>query len=218
VSRLRLAVAMLVALPLAGCGLFNPAEPEPAPAFTGPPPSYADPDATLETIALSIELQGAGNSAFNVDAYMDAFANAASGDGADVVMLFDPADVALFPNVATAWSPAREREFYGDFIARYPYAYSMAWIDLPNDPPDDNQSTPRLVYRRYEVHAHISDTDSVLIAVGLADLEFRSGSGGRWVISKWTDKVDPAIGSPPQPPAENDNRSFGWRRLDSQGS
>ncbi len=215
---MRRLLALALALPLAGCSLFNPAEPETAPDFTGPPPSYADPNETLETIALSIELQGAGNSAFNVDAYMDAFSNLASGDGVDVVTVFDPADVALFPNATTAWTPAREREFYGDFIAQYPWAYTMAWIDLPNDPPDDTEGSTRLVYRRYEVHAHISETDSVLIAVGLADLEFRSGSGGRWVISKWTDKVDPAIGSPPQPPAEDDNRTLGWRRLESQGS
>lgn len=207
-------LALLATAALAGCGLFTPAEPERAIAFEGLEPTYALPESTLLTIARCIEGKGAGNTALNVDAYADAFAQAARGDGAEYDADFDPLDVALssnFPPIADQWSLARERIFFSHLAAVDPAEYRMRWFPEPQR-PDDPQANPHTLHRRYELHAYPPSSDSVLIAVGYCDLEFRQGSAGRWVISKWNDRVDPAVGSPPQ---NTNNRSIGYRRLES---
>ena len=89
----------------------------------------------------------------------------------------------------------------------------MIWTPDPfnPDPPHDPNATVELRHRAYQVTAKQSDGSLAIIAVGYAELLFVRTTTGRWVITVWSDHVDPAYGgaNPPNP----DQVCLGWRRL-----
>jgi hypothetical protein len=83
----------------------------------------------------------------------------------------------------------------------YPYDYT--------NPGGDRM----ILHRRYEVYAlQQSPADTLLITVGFADLYFAKISPSRWALYRWEDRVDPRVGAQP---ANEDHRTFGYRRLNA---
>jgi hypothetical protein len=197
-----------------GCGLFTPAVPEPP---TGRPIvlDYRSPEATLRTMALGIESKGQGASA-----WLGAFADSSSPeDGPGYHQFFDPADLDFYESACgceapTSWRNSQEQAFYLEFLSVRPsdgYTILFEEVDENPDPPAGDEEA--LLHRRYRVFATAPDGNSTsIIAVGFADLTFTKISADRWLITRWNDHVDPAVGVNPSDPEQ---LSLGRRRLES---
>ncbi|HYM81175.1 MAG TPA: hypothetical protein VEY91_07155 [Candidatus Limnocylindria bacterium] len=198
----------------AGCdGLFRPAVPEQAEDGTLIQRDYSDPDATLNTLKLAIEAKGlnGGN-----EAYLDGFADELR-HGRAFRAFFDPADSAQrvqSGGTVPAWVLQNEQTFYSSFINyRTADKYRMTWeVDVEN-PRDDFGDTEATIHRKYTVVAESLDgSQTLVIAVGFADLLFYRSSG-EWVINRWIDRIDLSIVVTPEQPEQ---RTLGHRRLQLQ--
>lgn len=202
-----------------GCnGLFTPAVPEPP---TGNPivANYRSPEAALQTMALGIAAKAEGRAA-----YLGAFADSTSpSDSAGYHQVFDPTVVDFWKQTSgrtppSDWDFSLEQSFFLKFVATiYPGHEFIAIFELGDRPdPDPVPTEPNRVelYRRYTVFAvSPADNSTSIIAIGLANLTFRRFPGERWLITRWEDRLDPAVGAIP---AEQDQLTLGRRRLDSQ--
>ena len=77
----------------------------------------------------------------------------------------------------------------------------------------DNVAGTALLHRHYTVTAKTSSSTAI-IAIGYVDLVLVRYDG-RWWVLLWEDRLDDAIGVDP---VIKDNRTIGWRRLDSVSS
>jgi hypothetical protein len=210
--RLRAVIALLATLALAGalsgCDLFEPATPETGAGGPDIAIDLSDPDSTLVTMARAMQEKAEG-----LTAYMQTLSDPVT-DGAAFRATFDAAVASQFPNPPAVWSNDLERAFYGYFIDYRPAdRYRLLW-EVDEENPDDPSATPRVLHRRYQVLALSSSSppDTTRIAVGFATLTFANVSG-RYVITTWDDRYDPSVGVNP---ADPDDRSFSWRRLESR--
>lgn len=198
-----------------GCrGLFTPAIPEPP---SGRPIvlNYRTPEDALSTMRLGIEAKGQGASA-----WLGAFADSSRPeDGLGYRQFFDPDDLAFFQSACgceapTLWRNSQEQAFYLEFLSVRPsddYTIQFAEIEARPDPPAGD--TEAVLHRYYRVLATTLDGSSTMvIAVGFADLTFTKKSADRWLITRWDDRVDPAIGVNPSDPEQ---LTLGRRRLES---
>lgn len=200
----------LLAVLVAGCDLFKPATP--VAGNTGPTllPSYATPESCLRYMQLGVELKDNTGQ----DAYLGALADTTT-DGIGFHAFFDPAvwnafDASLLP---TDWDLRHEAQFLAVFIRSFADPYEMKWLPDEVHPYDDDLGDTRILHRRYEVRAlRQSPVDTLLIAVGYADLYFARISAAHWALYRWQDRVDPAVGTPP---ADPDQQTFGSRRLNA---
>jgi hypothetical protein len=211
---LRAAAALAVLLLAPGCGLFKPASPEIATGGRGLVGNYTHPESCLSYMKLGIEQKGAGG----LQLYIGALADT-SIDLVGFHALFDPADwnSALSSNPPDDWDLGYERDFFNNFALKRSYPYLMIWTpDSLNwdDKSDDNAWT---LYRHYEVFSLETTqggVDSVLFAVGYAELHFIRVSASRWALRIWKDRIDPMIGANP---ANELWRTMGYRRLKPSG-
>jgi hypothetical protein len=189
-----------------GCrGLFAPAIPEPP---TGKPivPHYETVEATLRTMKLAIAAKGQGASA-----WLGAF------DEQGYHQDFDDRDVSVFEGAGGVapkdWGYSQEQNFYLSFIEVRPSdAYVAIFDSVEVDPDPPPTATQALIHRHYRVLANAPDGNSTLIiAIGKADLTFTESSG-RWLITRWADRVDSTVTEHPDDPWQ---LTFGRRRLES---
>ena len=201
---------------LSGCkGLFTPAVPEPP---TGPPVqhNYSSPEATLRTMAEGMAAKGQGSSA-----WLGAFADSTSpDDDFGYHQIFDPDVLAAFVQSGGTdpgdWGAKEERFFFQDFTGTVHTSDSFEAkfdsLDFPQDPPAGADEA--LLYRSYKVVARPVDSpDSTIIAIGIADLTFRRTRTNEWLIARWVDHFDPAVGLNP---TDKEQVTLGRRRLDHQ--
>jgi hypothetical protein len=201
---------------LSGCkGLFTPAVPEPP---TGPPVEhdYSSPEATLRTMAEGMAAKGQGSSA-----WQGAFADSTSpDDDFGYHQIFDPDVLTAFVQsggtAPTDWRWKEEGFFFQDFTSTVhtsdSFEANFDSLAFPQDPPAGADEA--LVYRSYKVVARPVDSpDSTIIAIGTADLTFRRTRTNQWLITRWVDHVDPAVGLNP---ADQEQVTLGRRRLDHQ--
>jgi hypothetical protein len=192
-----------------GCnGLFTPAIPEPP---SGRPivPHYETVEATLNTMKLAIAAKGQqGNSA-----WLGAF------DEQGYHQDFDDRDVSVFEGACQCkapkdWGFAQEQNFYLSFIAVRPSDEYVAMFDSVENDPDTPPApgAPQVIHRHYQVLANAPDGNSTLIiAIGKVDLTFTESSG-RWLVTRWADRVDSTVTEHPVDPWQ---LTFGRRRLES---
>jgi len=197
-----------------GCkGLFTPAIPEP-PSGSPIVPDYRSPEATLNTMKLGIAAKGLGASAW-LGAFPD---STRPEEGPAYHQIFDPFDLASFEAACQCdgpsdWRAGQEQNFYLAFIAVRPSDEYAASFEVVEDHPDvDPVGDTANRYRYYKVLATAPDGNSrLVIAIGFADLTFTK-EGDRWLITRWEDHVDPAIGVNPIDPYQ---LTLGRRRLES---
>lgn len=205
-----LALAWLTSTGAVGaCNLFRPAVPEAGGVGRIVPTNYRDPDATLATLALAIEDKGRGN---GQSVYLGGLADSTT-DGRAFHAFFDPAVLSRFQpgQIPPDWNLTYERNFYSNFARFRTGEYGVHWF--PDDPnPDQFEFDTATLHRKYEIYERIDGGDSLLIAIGFADLYFISHSGD-WVIARWQDRVDPTRGANPRNP---DEVAYGFRRLERQ--
>jgi len=181
----RLASILLLALPLSGCGLFNPANPE-TPGQTGgiPLPSLtSDPDSALISLRIGLETK-------SVSFYSHALAESSVVSDAEFHAFFDPQDFAEYQSQTghqppTDWTSSQERTFFSSFVTLVPVNYTVVFTpDV--DRPDQRGDQTTLFYRHYRVFA-----GSIPEAVGLMDLVLRRvGVSQEWKIVQWVDRRD----------------------------
>ena len=206
-----LAVAALFGLPLVGCNLFKPTDPEPPSSRVVLRTDYSFPDSTLRTIALAIADKGENGRL----AYLNALADT-TRDGRGFHAIFLPEVVRRFQaanaTIPDDWNRDRESRFYFNFVAKQPGAYGMSWeLDVRDPDLIDETAGSATLYRRYEVQAALVGGSSVTLALGFARLDFILATGNRWVIIRWEDRL------PPAPPGDYpDDLTFGSRRLELQ--
>lgn len=197
-----------------GCrGLFTPAIPEPP---RGQPiiPNYRDPEATLRTMEKAMQAKGDGAAA-----WLGAFADPSRPeDGPAYLQLFDPADLAFFQGACTCEVPTssgfrQEELFYHGFLNELPSDTRVAFFDSVVTAPPDPQptDTEALLYRSYRVEATAQDGSTRIIAVGFANLTFTKNAAGNWLITRWNDHFDPAVGVDP---SDQMHVTLGRRRLE----
>jgi hypothetical protein len=199
----------LLAVLLAGCGLFRPARPEIGAGGGGLLPDYSAPESCLLYMRVGIERKDSDGQ----NAYVGALANA-SQDGIGFHAFFDQAVWNAYTGVPPQdWDLRHETLFYSAFIRLTGDPYEMSWLPDEFNPHDDISGDTVVVHRRYEVRALRAATrDSLLIAVGYADLYFARISASRWALTRWMDRVDPNVGAQPADPLQ---QTFGSRRLNS---
>jgi hypothetical protein len=206
--RAGLALGLLAVL-VAGCDLFKPASPEVGGGGFTLLPSYATPESCLRYMQIGIERKD------NVGqvAYLGALADTTT-DGLGFHAFFDPAVLNAYTGIPpTDWDLRHEAQFLSVFIRSFGDPYEMRWLSDEVHPHDDDFGDHMILHRRYEVRAlRQSTADTLLIAVGYADLYFARISAARWALYLWQDRVDPAVGAQP---AVDDQRTFGYRRLNA---
>jgi hypothetical protein len=207
-ARAGLALGLLAVL-LAGCDLFKPASPEAGGGGSTLLPSYAAPESCLRYMQVGIERKD------NVgqDAYLGAMADTTT-DGAGFHAFFDPAVWNAYTGIKpTDWDLRHEATFLSVFIRLRAEPYEMRWLPDEFHPHDDDlDGDHKILHRRYTVRALQSTGDSLLIAVGYADLYFTRISAARWALTRWEDRVDPDVGAQPADPLQ---QTFGSRRLNA---
>lgn len=208
--------AAALAIMLAGCANpFEPAKPEP-PDPSGFTPDFTTPPKVLITLADALANKGPAGRLAWADAMADS-----TGPGTRGFFAFhDPLVLSawrLSSSVPTPdpWKLENERRFYDWFVARYDGEYSMVWDRDDTSPIDDidDAAGTALLHRKYYVAATPSTT-TLIIAIGYVDL-YMVKYDGRWFVTRWQDRLDPLIGVDP---VDQDNRTLGWRRLESSSS
>lgn len=214
-SRLRGILLLALCVALAGCrGLFTPAVPEP-PTTVPFVPNYSSPTATMNTMENALHAK-----AFGRTAWLDAFAPDSTGPGTPAYHhFFDPADVSAFVGscggceAPTTWDQSRETAFFQYFLGVRPSDnYSLTLTAVPERPDPEPGEDEVTLYREYLVIATSPDeTSTLIIARGAADITFTRISGS-WVITRWSDHLDPDVGPFPVNPYE---LSMGRLRLEA---
>lgn len=197
-----------------GCkGLFTPAIPPRPDPGSIPPPNYASPESTLKTMknGLAAKAQGSGH-------WLGAFADSSAPGVPGYHQFFDPFDVDAFVTncgcqAPSDWSLPQEQTFYFQFLGVRPGdTYGAVFDSVDSNPDPLPASTQAILHRHYLVIATSPDGNSTLIiAIGYADLTFAK-VGDRWLIRRWDDHVDPAVGVNPVDPYQ---LTLGRRRLES---
>ncbi len=210
-------IALALAVSVSGCrNPFQPATPE---LPTGLPviENFSSPDSLLTTMANAVMKKGTSGR----NAYYHALADSTGG--------LTPGFYAVpYPAVADAWRLTAQRDppnpwnlpleklFYDYLIAVLPgFTYSFAWAHDNTQSVDilDDGAGTALYHRYYELQASSADgLTTKTIAVGYADL-YMLKVNSRWYLTRWEDRVgkDQSLADPEQ-------RSMGWRRLDSTTS
>jgi len=210
--RAGLVLGLLGAL-LAGCDLFKPATPETGGGGASLIANYSTPDSCLRYIEVGIERKDA----VGQTAYLGALADSGKGDGVGFHAFFDPVVWNAYTGFKPAdWNLDYETQFLPLFIQKYADPYQVTWLPDVYHPHDDEIDADHMIlHRRYEVRALRQVTgDTLLIAVGYADLYFTRITTSRWAMVRWEDRVDPNVGAEPANPVQ---RCFGYRRLNGSG-
>jgi hypothetical protein len=202
----------------AGCtDLFKPRTPEP-PTEAGVPTNYFDPDSTLATMARAIVAKAGSNA---LSAYLGGLADSVgAGDGAEFYAYFDAAAAARWQSVSgrelpAVWTriPLEERFFNSLPGLSGTRPFEFDWLPDVEHPIDEELGiNQKLLHRQYLLLALPTGVENAdTLAIGYADLLFiKSLSADKWVIRRWQDRVDPAVGANPVNPSQ---LSFSARRL-----
>lgn len=215
-SRWLLPTALALALAGGGCtNPFAPATPEP-PDSGGIVEDFSTPAKLLSTLEAAMSNKGPAGRL----AWRDALADSV-GDGTRAFYAFQD------PRVLSAWllsSPVtppnpwtidNETRFYDRFIGQFDGEYVMTFDRDDTSPLDDIRDAEgtALLHRKYYVAATNAST-TLIVAVGYVDL-YLVKYQGRWFVTRWDDRLDALIGVDP---ADPNNRTLGWRRLESAAS
>jgi hypothetical protein len=196
---------------LAGCNLFKPASPEIGGSGATLLTDYSLPDSCLRYMQVGIERK---DNAGQV-AYIGALADS-TRDGVGFHAFFDLAVWNAYKGAGGTppadWDLQHESDqFFPTFIRLYSDPYEMKWLPDEFNPHDVDNGDSRILHRRYEVRAvRQSTADTLLIAVGYADLYFSRISASRWALTRWEDRVAPDVGVQPADPVQ---QTIGSRRL-----
>ncbi len=211
-----IAGALLAAgLLLCGCtNPFAPAKPQP-PNGGGVIEDFSTPDRLLQTIEDAIKDKGPSGAT----AYADAMGDS-TGPGTRAFYAFhdsrvvDAWRIGAQRDPPSPWDLRLERIFYNYLIGVFPtFEYTFQWASDPNSPLDDRQPESAVLHRYYVLQASGADgAIQKIIAIGYADLYLQKRDS-RWFLYRWQDRLDENIGVNP---TDTDNRTMGWRRLDSQ--
>jgi hypothetical protein len=197
----------LLALLLAGCGLFRPTSPEVGATGEALLANYSDPESSLKYMAIGIGRKDN----IGLDAYIGALADTTT-DGVGFHATFDAAVWNAYSGIKPDdWDlDHEETQFYPAFAALRSEAYRMEWLPDSIHPIDERpDDTHRILHRQYRVWA-VGATDSLIIGIGFADLYFTSVSSSRWALTRWDDRVASYVGVNP---ANEMWRTFGYWRL-----
>ncbi len=204
-------LALALALGTPGCKLFDPAKPE-TPTEGGQVilANYTTIDSCLKYMRVGIEAK----SNQGQTAYLGTLADP-NRDGASLTFhaTFDPVDLAAFSNKPSDWVLDDETKFYGFLVQRFGGDLIMTWDVNPGYPGEtwNEQSPEVLIHRQYEIRNAKTTGDTVLVARGYADLTFTRVQT-RWALRQWDDHVAPRLD-----PNNQDERTLGYRRLESRG-
>ena len=202
----------LLAVQVVGCGLFKPATPEAGVGGAVMIPDYSVAESCLHYMQVGIERKDVPGQ----DAYLGALADTTT-DGIGFHAFFDEEVWRAYAGAdkPADWDLRHEAQFLSVFLRSYGDPYEMKWLQDEVHPYDDTPPDVdhRILHRRYEVRALRQRTaDTLLIAVGYADLYFARISASRWVLYRWQDRLDHVVGAQPKDP---DQQTFGSRRLNA---
>jgi len=178
-------LAIVLALGLAGCGLFNPEDPPPPTGSRGiRKPDLQFPDSALYCIFVGIATKSPQLYEFALpDTLLD---------GVNFHAFFDPQDLIDYANTGTTpptdWTSTEEKTFIGQYTTLVPVASYNVALALDGNRADFLGPDETIYYRHYRV---TFGSPPQSIGVGLADLYFRRvGVNQEWKMIRWVDRRD----------------------------
>jgi hypothetical protein len=209
-------ITVVLALSASGCqNPFTPATPEP-PSGTAVVENFSTPGKLLTTMAAAIMKGSPGRNAY-VNALADSTLNTtlpgfyAIPYGA----VGDAWRITTSRTLPDPWNLPLEKLFF-DYLTSaqvslgFSYTYAWEYDDTAPDSLLDEVAGTALYHRHYNLQA--SSEDGLIIktiATGYADL-YMVKRNSRWYLTRWEDRVGAG-----QSIADPEQRSMGWRRLDS---
>ncbi len=182
-------VTGLLALVLGGCGLFQLTAPVPPQGGgTVVIGDYSTPEKCIYYMALGLTRKDDVGRDLYVGALADSF-----------YATFDPVVLNAVQGVKPdVWDYELESRFYSTLIALYTETYEFTWGPDEQNPHDDYDTKGdswKILHRHYRLRT-CGERDTLIKAIGYADLTFRYVAP-RWVLTRWQDRLDPAIGYDP---------------------
>jgi hypothetical protein len=169
-------------------------------------PNYTTPDSALHAMAVGLARKDATGRAL----YLGAIADSLNGDPFGFHAAFSEADWVAYVGLKPSdWGYQHEESFCAGLVALFPGRYEMVWAPDESHPQDETLAPNRVLLHRHYLLREIGSRDTVLVANGYADLEF-ARVATRWMLVRWSDRLDPTVGFDPQQP------TMGWRRLTSR--
>jgi len=188
--------ALALTLVVAGCGLFDTAQPDPPDDTPTIPPSFVLPESTLVTLERAVETRSSSN-------YGLCLSDSLGLSELGFYAIPDPANLASWLQQGNPdpglWTRERELQFFPNFIAFNPNAfYEVTFSQDPIRNDENVDANTVILNRRYRVFAAGSP-----VCAGAAGLMFaRVGASGEWKLRFWEDHFDTA-----------DVRTWGTARL-----
>jgi hypothetical protein len=177
-----------MALLLAGCGLFNPADPPPPVNTVGVrKPNLQTPDSALYCVITGIATKNAVLYGYILpDTLLD---------GTDFHAFFDPQDLIDYAQTGTPpptdWTSKDEKTFISQYTTVVPVATYQSVFVQDQNRADFLGQDETIYYRHYRVSF---GTPPQFLGVGLADLYFRRvGVNQEWKMIRWVDRRDTTV-------------------------
>ncbi len=202
------------ALVLAGCvNPFKPSDPE-IPTGIAVLEVFKTTDDVLETMRLAIEAKSTNGE----NAYRHCFSDSVTATDIAFRAIYDQAAKQAWQAGVSISAPEPwNLPEYESKVPRFLYtvrqnaAYSWVWLPDRTSGNDEETGSTALLHRQYLLKATAPNSSTnEIIAQGYCDLSLVF-NGSRWLIVRWVDRVDPAVGATPP----GSQYSMTWWRLQS---
>jgi hypothetical protein len=175
-------VLLLGSLAAAGCGLFEPRDPDPPTQQTDAPPPATDPDALIQNLQAAV----AQKSTVNYERCFAGFGEP-SGGGARFVFVPSPGAAAAYSGVFQQWGIDQERQYFQNLVSRSagkPNAYANLTLTHRTLIASGDSAVHSYDYTLTFEH---SDPAFPQTATGTMQLVMAPEKGNAWVIYRWID-------------------------------
>jgi hypothetical protein len=180
------AIALALAIPLSGCGLFSTRPPDPPNTGGGPPTNFSLPESTLASFARAVHFRSPSN-------YGLCLADT-TVEQREFHAAFDPADITAYVQsggtAPTDWKRANELSFFPQFVAYLPNAAYDVYFSVDTDRGGIVNVGGPTNKQIYNLHYRVW-SGATNVCAGAAGITMeRIGGSGEFKMTYWEDRRD----------------------------